>query len=74
METEGAVEECHGMRYQPPVSPGPRLHPRDAIISGICSLLTLIAISSYLLTLDAAKYLSPHRINRRNFVTHSDTC
>ena len=61
METEGAVEECLGMRYQPRVSPGPRLHPRDAIISGICSLLTLIAISSYLLTpgtLDAAKYLS----------------
>ena len=63
METEGAVEECLGMRYHPPVpvSPGPRLHPRDAIISGICSLLTLIAISSYLLTpgtLDAAKYLS----------------
>ena len=65
----GARAECHGMWYQPWPAP-----PCLVIISGICSLLTLIAISSYLLTLDAAKYLSPHRINRRNFVTHSDTC
>ena len=45
------------------VSARARAPPWAPIISGICSLLTLITISSYLLTLDAMKYLSHHWIN-----------
>ena len=50
--------ECQGMRYLASHPGSVSTLARDAIISGICSLLTLIAISSYFLTLrtlDAAR-------------------